>query len=373
VRGGALRADKAGKDTMKQPVRIGIVGAGIFGLMHFRTFTQMAKRGDVELVGFAELKDEQRKLRQEEFGVPGFASLGEMIEKAKPEAITIVTPDHTHRPVALEAAAAGMHILTEKPMDVTEEGCKEIIAACEKAGVFLQVDFHKRYDPDHQAAHEAVKAGKVGVPLYGQAHMEDRIEVPIEWFPQWAPNSSPAWFLGVHFFDVIRWIVGSEPVQVFATGSRKYLKEQFGVDTFDCVNAKIDFANGCAFSFDVSWIIPRGFEAVVNQGCRVVGTKGLFEIDTQDRGTRACTDETGMRTYNNNFFREFKDKQGATWYGGYGVESIEDFVYNVQHVKEHGLDSRPAGVWADGFDGLQATRMAVGAHRSIEEKRVIAL
>jgi len=84
-------------------------------------------------------------------------------------------------------------------------------------------------------------------------------------------------------------------------------------------------------------------------------------------------DDGGMRTYNNNFFREFKDKLGATWYGGYGIESIEDFVYNVQHVKEHGLDSRPAGVWADGFDGLQATRMAVGAHRSIEEKRVIAL
>lgn len=356
-----------------QPVRIGVVGAGTFGLMHFRTFSQMARQGLVEFVGFAELKDDQRQLRQTEFGVHGYATLREMIEKAKPEAITVVTPDHTHRPIALEAAGAGLHVLSEKPLDVTEEGCREVMAACDKSGVLLQVDFHKRYDPDHQAAQKAVADGAIGDPLYGSAYMEDRIEVPVEWFPQWAPNSSPAWFLGVHFYDVIRWIIGSEPVSVYATGSRKYLKEEFGVDTFDCVNAKIHFQNGCAFSFDASWVLPNSFEAIVNQGCRIVGSKGLFEIDTQDRGTASCVESQGMRTYNNNFFRETTDKEGQPLYEGYGVESIADFIHNVRYVKEHGQGSRPPGVWGNGFDGLQATRMALAAHKSIEEGKVIAL
>lgn len=354
-------------------VRIGVVGAGTFGLMHFRTFAQLQRQGEVEFAGFAELQTERRNLREQEFGVPGYASLAELIEKGKPEAVTIVTPDHAHKPVALEAAAAGLHVLSEKPLDVTEEGCNEIIEACKAAGTLLQVDFHKRYDPDHQAAQKAIAEGVIGAPLYGSAHMEDTIEVPSEWFPNWAPNSSPAWFLGVHFFDVIRWIIGSEPVSVYATGSKTRLAQDFGIDTFDCVNAKVSFANGCSFAFDLSWVLPKSFEAIVNQGCRIVGTRGMFEIDTQDRGTSSCIEGAGMRTYNNNFFREGADKSGGVWYGGYGVESIADFIGNVAHVKEHGLGSRPHGVWADGFDGLQATRMALGAHESIRTGEVVKL
>ncbi len=354
-------------------VRIGVVGAGTFGLMHFRAFSQLQRQGLAELVGFAELRDDLRELRSKEFGITGYSSMAEMVEKAKPEAITVVTPDHTHRPIALEAATAGLHILSEKPLDVTEEGCKEVIDACRKAGILLMVDFHKRYDPDHLAAHRAVRSGKIGEPLYGYAHMEDRIEVPSEWFPNWAPSSSPAWFLGVHFYDVIRWIIGSEPKSVFATGAKKRLKPDFGIDTYDCVNAKIGFENGCTIAFDASWVLPKSFEAVVNQGCRIVGTKGLFEIDTQDRGTMSCIDEEGMRTYNNGFFREDTDKGGNPLYAGYGIESITDFVHNVAHIKENGIDNRPPGIWADGFDGLQASRMALAAHKSIEEGKIIQL
>jgi len=356
----------------KKPVKIGVVGAGIFGEMHFRTFTQLAKQGQCEFVGFAELREEQRKLREGQYGVKGYASLTEMIEKAKPDAITVVTPDHTHRPVALEAANAGVHVLSEKPLDVTEEGCREIIDTCKKSNVLLMVDFHKRYDPDHQAAQRAIAEGKLGDVLYGYAHMEDVIKVPTEWFPGWAPKSSPGWFLGVHFFDCIRWIIGSEPVSVFATASRKYLKS-LGVDTYDCVNAKVQFESGASISFDFSWILPNSFEANVNQACRIVGTKGMYEIDTQYRGTLSCTQEAGMQSHNNGFFRETTGKSGETVYGGYGIESIVDFIYNVQHVKEHGMENLPKGIWASGFDGLQATRMALAAHLSAAEGKIINL
>lgn len=351
----------------KAPVKVGVVGAGIFGVMHMRAFTQLAREGHAQLVGFVNRNPERRAAREQEFGVPGFGSLEELIEKTSPHAVSIVTPDHLHRPFTLQAAEAGIHVLSEKPMDTTAEGCQEMIDACQRAGVLLQVDFHKRYDPDHRAAHEAVRAGKVGEILYGSAHMEDRIEVPTEWLPEWAADSSPAWFLGVHFFDLVRWIIGSEPVSVVAFGQKKLLSQQYGIDTFDSVNARVQFQCGASVAFDVSWIIPKGFEAIVNQGCRIVGTKGLFEIDTQDRGITSCLEGEGMRTLNNNFFREGTDKAGNPWFGGYGIESITDFIFNVQHVIEHGINSRPAGVWADGFDGLQATKMALAAHKSIDQ------
>ena len=157
----------------------------------------------------------------------------------------------------------------------------------------LQVDFHKRYDPDHQAIERRVQAGELGDVLYGSVYMEDRIEVPSEWFPHWAPNSSPAWFLGVHFYDLVRWIVKSEVKSVYATGTKNTLLKDYGVDTYDCVNAKVDFVNGASFVFDTSWILPKGFEAVVNQAVRIVGTKGVFECDSQDRGSRSCIASRG--------------------------------------------------------------------------------
>ncbi len=358
---------------MSQPIKIGIVGAGIFGALHLKAFSQLQRDGKCELVGFVARREEQRKEREAEFGVPGFASLEELVEKKRPDGITVVTPDHTHREFVLQAAEHGLHVLSEKPLDVTAEGCQEIIDACAKANTFLQVDFHKRYDPDHMAAYRAVREGKIGDVLYGNAHMEDRIEVPSEWFPNWAASSSPAWFLGVHFYDLVRWIIGSEPKRVLASGSKKRLKNDFNIDAFDCINAKIDFENGAAISFDTSWIIPKSFEAIVNQGLRLVGTLGMFEIDSQDRGTMSCLEGDGMRTYNNNFVRESVAKDGQTSYGGYGIDSILDFVYNIEHVREHGLANRPHGVWADGFDGLQATRMALAAHQSISEDRVVIL
>jgi predicted dehydrogenase len=210
------------------------------------------------------------------------------------------TPDHLHRD-RRAARAAGKHVLVEKPLDVTVEGAEAMVRAARAAGVLLQVDFHKRYDPDHQAIERRVRAGDLGDVLYGNVHMEDRIEVPAEWFPRWAAASSPAWFLGVHFYDLVRWILRSEATTVYAPGTKNTLLRDRGIDTFDCVNAKIDFANGAAFSFDTSWVLPREFEAIVNQGLRIVGTKGVFECDSQDRGTRSCIGGEGMPP-NNNFW-----------------------------------------------------------------------
>ncbi len=285
----------------------------------------------------------------------------------------MATPDHLHKEIAAAAARAGKHVLVEKPLDVTVEGCEEIVRAAKESNVLLQVDFHKRYDPDHQAIERLVKAGELGDLLYGSAYMEDRIEIPTEWFPHWAPNSSPAWFLGVHFYDLVRWIVKSEAKSVYATGAKNTLLKDYGVDTFDCVNAKVDFVNGVSFAFDTSWVLPKGFESVVNQAIRVVGTKGVFECDSQDRGSRSCLTTEGMATYNNNFKRETFDKYGRRIVRGYGIESIEDFAHNVAFLKSGGRIDAITGCWASGEDGLEVTRIAVAIHESIKTGRLVEL
>ncbi len=354
-------------------VRIGVIGAGKFGTVHLNAFRQLQYSGVAELAAVAESNEVRAEEVRKEYGCTVYSDYREMLAKAELDGVSVATPDHLHLEMALAAIKTGKHVLVEKPLDVTVEGCSAMIQAASDAGVMLMVDFHKRYDPEHQAMEARVSAGELGDVLYGYVHMEDRVEVPRDWFPHWAASSSPAWFLGVHFYDLVRWIIKSNATTVYATGAKRLLSTVHGVDTYDCVNAKIDFENGATFSFDTSWIIPDGFEAIVNQGIRVVGTKGVWECDSQDRGSRSCVAGEGMRTYNNNFMRERQDRQGRTIYRGYGVESIEDFAYNIDILKLGTDLSSIEGTYASGIDGLEATKMAVAVHESARTGKVVKL
>jgi predicted dehydrogenase len=355
-------------------VRVAVVGAGKFGQLHLDVFTQLGYTGAVELAAIAEANPKRaEELRALYHGLPVYGDFREMLEKEVLDAVSVATPDHLHREIAVAAARAGKHVLVEKPLDVNVEGCAEIVQAAKDTGVLLQVDFHKRYDPDHQAIERRVRSGDLGEILYGSVYMEDRIEVPSEWFAHWASATSPAWFLGVHFYDLVRWILRSEARSVYATGAKKTLLRDYGIDAYDCINAKVDFMNGAAFVFDTSWVLPKPFEAVVNQAIRVVGTKGVFECDSQDRGLRSCLSGEGMATYNNNFRREGVDKTGRRLLRGYGVESIEDFASNVAFIKNGGRIHDLKGCWASGEDGLEVTRIAVAVHESVKTGHVVRL
>jgi predicted dehydrogenase len=315
-----------------------------------------------------------------QFGVRTYASHREMLEREELDAITVVTPDFAHREITLDALAAGKHVLVEKPLDTTVEGCQQMVDSARKAGLLLQVDFHKRYDPYHMELERLVRAGKLGEVLYGYCHMEDRIEVPRDWFPQWAGKSSPVWFLGVHFYDLARWVMKSDGKSVFARGQRKKLAG-LGVDTYDSVQAQVEFQSGAVVSFDTSWILPEQFEAIVNQGIRLVGAEGIMEVDSQDRGARSCFPPEGMRTHNLGFMQETAEKRGDTVWRGYGIESIADFAHNVAFLAGGGKPTtRPAGklgdlrgIFATGEDGLAVTRIACAAEKSLRSGQPAAV
>jgi predicted dehydrogenase len=333
----------------------------------------MGYTGQAELVAVCDVNADLVAQRAQDFGVPAYTDYHEMLEKARLDGLTVVTPDPYHHDVVLAAAEAGVHVLCEKPLDVTPEGCREMIAACERAGVLLEVDFHKRYDEYHLALRDKLLAGDLGQIQYGYAHMEDRIEVPRDWFPGWAGKSSPAWFLGVHFYDLARFLLGADGVTVWATGQKGRLRE-LGVDTWDAISAKVVFDNGATVAFDTSWILPEGFEAPVNQGIRLVGTLGFLECDSQDRGTRTwCTDDHPVQqTHNKSFLRLKIDKRGREIWEGYGMDSIADFALNVNELLE-GKSLADLGAYPSGADGLEATKIAFGVHRSLETGGIVEL
>lgn len=350
--------------------RVGTIGGGVFGEMHIRALTQRARRGDIEYVGLADINGEVRAARASKYGIDVYADVNEMLDVASPDAVTIATPDHLHRSLVVTCLERGIHVLVEKPMDTDVNGCREMVAAADGAGVLLQVDFMKRHDLYHAELKRIVDSGGLGDIQYGYAWMEDRIEVPRDWLPTWASNSSPAWFVGVHYFDLIRWLVGQDAIAVTATGVAQRLKS-IGVDTYDSIQAKVMFPGGVSFTVDSAWHIPDGNEAIVNQGIKVVGSDGWMTVDSQDRGSRGLVRSVpdapaSMLTPNLGFFKEGSEA-GTQRYWGYAIDSIEGFVDNFTML-EGGLADLESlrGSYPSGVDGLEVTKIAVGVHKSVE-------
>ena len=351
---------------MSKIARIGIVGSGIFGQMHLKAFSQLQKEGKTQLVSIADLVEEKRKKAADEYGVTPYEDFREMIGKEKLDAITVVTPDEFHTEIITTALEMGCHVLSEKPLATTMDDCRKIVTISEKhPDKILMVDFHKRYDAYHIELEKVVRSDGLGKIQYGYAYMEDRIEVSRDWFKNWPSGSSPFWFIGVHFVDLIYWVIKSKGDRVFATGRREKLKS-LGLDFWDNISAQIVFKNGATFTVDAGWTLPDGFEAIVNQGIRIIGTDGIVEIDSQDRGAGACLKGKTQQSYNLGFYSEKRTPDGRITYGGYGIESIMEFAYHVNYVLNGGNIRELEGLYANVYDGLEVSKICVGVHKSAE-------
>ncbi len=359
--------------SMSKVAKIGIVGSGIFGQMHLKAFTQLQNEGKAEIAAIAEIVKEKRDKAAEEYGVTPYEDYREMIEKENLDAITVVTPDAFHAEIAATGLEMGCHVLTEKPLATTMEDCHRIVEASEKhPDKILMVDFHKRYDMYHVELERVIREGELGKIQYGYAYMEDRIEVSRDWFKNWPAGSSPFWFIGVHFVDLIYWTVKSKGDRVFATGRREKLKS-LGLDFWDNISAQIVLKNGATFTVDAGWTLPDGFEAIVNQGIRVIGTEGLFEIDSQDRGAGACLKGKTQQSYNLGFYAEKHTPDGKVVYGGYGIESIMEFAYHINYIHDGGNIRDLDGLYANAQDGLEVSKICVGVHKSAEAGGVVVI
>jgi predicted dehydrogenase len=216
--------------------RIGVIGAGIYGTKVLKALSYADRTGDITLAALADINGEVASSQGKAFNIKSYTDYREMLRVEKLDAAAVVTPDFLHREIALEAEGLGVHLLVQKPLDTSSNGALEMITAARKSKIMLFVDFHKRFDPAHIQLKNDISKGRLGKIEYGYAHMEDKIVVPSIWFKNWASRSSPAWFLGIHFYDLIQWLLGSRPQRVYATGIRGKLSGM-GIDTFDSIQA----------------------------------------------------------------------------------------------------------------------------------------
>jgi predicted dehydrogenase len=346
---------------MQGKVTIALIGAGMFGGdVHARAYADVQRMGLSANLGRVGLDRWARDLADIEFELVAVATRTEASAKRtqaaykewtgyEPKAyfgetpwedvlkdfpdldvMAVATPDNLHTPVVLAALRNGTHIITEKPMCLSITEADEIVELADSKGLIAAVDMHKRYDPDHLRIKDDV-ANRIGDPLYGLAMLEEPLEVSTSTF-KWAEQSDPFSYVGPHWTDLFYHYYRSKPVALTAVGQKKRLIRD-GINAYDAVQVRVDFANGMSIYFHNNWVNPEDFEGNVNQGHEIVGADGKVESDQQYRGFRYWHTGGGSRTANNHFTRDVKRPDGTAGYVGYGVDSLTASLVAISRVK----------------------------------------
>lgn len=349
---------------MQPTIKIALVGAGMFGGdVHARAYADLQRfgiAGQLARVGldqwtrdFAPLKFELAAVAtRSESSAKKAAAAFKDITGHEPRAfhgaepwsdilreipdlaiMAVATPDHLHTQPILAALAKGVHVITEKPMCLSIGEADEIIALARKNRCIVAVDMHKRYDPDHLRIRDDIQ-NRIGAPLYGTAYLEEPLEVSTSTF-KWVEDSDPFSYVGPHWTDLIYSYYKSKPVSLTAVGQKKRLIRD-GINAYDAVQVRVDFANGMSINFHNNWITPADFEGPVNQGHEIVGADGKVESDQQYRGFRWWNNGGGSRTSNNHFTRDVARSDGTRAYIGYGVDSLTVGIAAILRVKRFG-------------------------------------
>lgn len=145
-------------------MKLGLVGYGFGGRVFHAPFIRAAE--GVEIAGVvARSPDKIAALASELPGVPVYASLTEMIVAGGVEVVTITTPPETHKPLVLEAIAAGLHVVCDKPFAPTLPDAVEMAEAARATGVLLNVFHNRRWDSDFATFRALVEDGRLGQVL----------------------------------------------------------------------------------------------------------------------------------------------------------------------------------------------------------------
>lgn len=141
-------------------IRIAIVGAGVWGDTHAAIYREHPL---AEPVAICDRDVDRARALADKYGIPSvYGSVEEMLEAGGFDAVSIVTPDHLHADIAVACAAAGKHLLIEKPLATTRADVLRIVRAARESGVRVMVDLHNRWSPPFAEARRMVEEGGLG-------------------------------------------------------------------------------------------------------------------------------------------------------------------------------------------------------------------
>lgn len=272
-------------------IRVGVIGAGAIGAWH----TRIVAEGSDTLAAVCDTD----LTRAEGFGAPAFRDIEPFLASGL-DAVIIASPEALHEEHVTLAAAAGCAVLIEKPVAADLAAMRRIMNVVKTAGVTAMAAHVERFEAGSAGLHQALSEGVCGQV---SAVLARRQFGPAE-AARFATSSSTLRVLGVHDFDLIRWLHPAAITSVHAMAGRGAIHAACGMD--DHVVTTVQFADGTVASIESGWTLPLSFQkfdtptgwcGAGNNRLEVFGNKGFLSNDMSLRSQQliAFDDAHGFR------------------------------------------------------------------------------
>lgn len=333
-------------------LRAAVIGAGAMGRNHARVYAGLER---VELVAVADVNRQALESVGRRFGVRCYEDYEQMLDRERPDLVSVAVPTALHRTVALGVIERGINLLIEKPIAATSAQAREVIAAATRAGVKLAVGHVERFNPAVIELKRRLAAGELGQVFA----VHSRRLSP---FPARITDVGVVLDLATHELDILCYLLDARVVSVYAELDRRIHPAHE-----DMLLGLLRFDSGVLGILDVSWLSP-----VKRRELFLTGARGVYQVNylTQElyfyeNGQQLRPDREGWDALSNlvgvtegNMIRlalEYKEPLQA---------ELEAFARSV----ETGTDP-PVG-WREGYQALRLAELLLEAGRS---DRVIRL
>ncbi len=331
-------------------MKIGIIGAGRIGKVHAKNIAMFVREMEIKTIAdpFA---NEETEAFAKEYGIPNVTKDAEDILQDKEiEAVLICSSTDTHSQFIIKSAAAGKHIFCEKPIDYDLKMVHKAIDSAKDAGVKLMIGFSRRFDHNHKAVYDMVRAGKVGEPHIIKISSRDPEPPPISYVKV---SGGIFYDMMIHDFDMARFLAGSDAVEVYTQGAvlvDPAIGEAGDVDT---AIVTIKFESGALAVIDNSRKAVYGYD----QRVEVFGSEGCAINDNDLPHTAAVMNGEGT-TYEA-CYKIMWDRYTMAF-----VNEMKAFAAAIINDTETPVT---------GMDGLYPVLMAAAATKSLKEGRPVKI
>ncbi len=286
-------------------IRVGLIGCGSIGADHAAC---LSRRQDVRIHAFCDSDESRARSFMERFkGEYATTDPQRVLRDESIEAVYICTRNDSHAGLGIAAAAAGKHIMMEKPLALSERECGALKEAVERAGVIFMSAFKLRFEPAVEKA-----LAHVPNPLVSIAQVTDSRWPDDFWGNDPVQGGGNVLSQGCHAVDLLCYLHGSEPAGVIAYGGNMHHR---GIEIVDTLTAAIRFANGSLSSLVVTDCgrtpLVSKFSVQLLDGTRTAHLSDRLKKVTLDDGehttVHAASEETGLAAENADFVEAVRE------------------------------------------------------------------
>jgi myo-inositol 2-dehydrogenase/D-chiro-inositol 1-dehydrogenase len=327
-------------------MRLALMGAGRIGHLHSRLL--MATPGVNDVI-VADADTDRAATLAAEVGATAAASIEAALDGA--DAVVIAAATNAHAPLIRNAIERGLPTFCEKPLANDLATTLEVAAEIERSGIPFQLGFQRRFDPGYGEARRMVASGELGT-LYAVRLAGHDPQPPHE---AYIPTSGGLFRdFSIHDFDILRWMTGTEVVEVYADGAVRGFPVFAKYGDVDTAVATLRLADGALAGVDVARHDPRGYDI----RAELFGSLDSISVGLGPR-TPMRSVEPGVPAPAGPAWVDFVDR----FEGAYAAE-LAEFVRVAQGQAESRCTAR---------DGVAALRIAEAASRSLAEHRPVRL